>query len=123
MRLDALRDDRQRIRRGERREDVAPLPAGPAGEAHPDATHVVAADRPVRISLRGDAQERPPLSRGPSLVEEHAAVAWSSAVTPAEQREDRRPDEELERHDRRHRVAGEAEQEHRAIAIRAPGWA
>src|SRR5947209_7529438 len=96
MRLDALEDDRQRIRRRERREDMAPLPARPAGEAEPDATRVVADDDAARIALRGHPQEGPPVDRCSGVVEEHPAIDRALAAFPAEEREDRGPDEELE---------------------------
>ena len=111
VRLDLFGDDRQRIRGGEGREDVAPLPRRSAREPHVDPAGCVPARRSIGIPVRGHAQERAPAGRGPDLLEQHGTIDGPEQVAPSRQRADRRPDEQLERDEARDGVARQPEQE------------
>ena len=116
-----LGDDRQRVGRGEGREDVAPLPARRESDA--DAAAVVADRRAVRVALGHDAQERAPAVALGDRLAEDGAIDRPEEVAAAGEAPDRRRTNSSNVTKRRDRVAGQAEQQHRRAAARPIGGA
>ena len=104
--LDRLRHDRERVRRGEGRQHVAPLPRRPVASRTRTRPCVVARRRAVRVALRGDAQERPPAGRSSDARRgaRPGRPAGAGRGGPASARI-AGPDEQLERDEARDRVA------------------
>ena len=109
--------DRERVRRGEGREDVAPLPGRAAGQRTRTRPCSSRTGAPVGVPLRDDAHERPPARR--SSV---TGVAQDGPVDGPEEASSRRParrriagrTNSSNVTKRRDRVAGQPEEQGRA---------
>src|SRR3954447_23098205 len=66
--VDRLGDDRQGLSRGQRREDVAPLPCLAPGESEPDPACGIALRRTARVVLGPNPDVRPSTPAGSGLV-------------------------------------------------------